>query len=77
MKTVTELIEWYNKRKSETYHVVEVADPMRGPYASLTYFDVSEVTKTTRMISFYGRNEPNDPIRYVRINNGTIIKSEA
>ena len=80
MKTVTQVMDWYNKQQSDTYDYIVIADPLRGPYATLTYYNVTDVVKTNGILSFYGKREYEKTIggmtRFVRINQGKIIRSE-
>lgn len=86
MKTVAEVMEWYNKSKSKRYHKITVSEPALGNFSFLEFTDVSSVMKTNKILSFYGRAIPNQTydshvpkqseIRFTRINNGKIIYSE-
>jgi len=80
MKTVAQIIERYNKQHSDTYDYIVVSDPHRGGFATLTYHDVTNITQTKDMLSFYGKSMYEKTIggktRFVRINNANVIRSE-
>ncbi len=76
MTTVTEAIEWYNKRNETTYHKIEVQIKKEGMVTQFeNFYDVHDIVEKY-ILCFYGKNHRSGTERYFRIDNASIIRSE-
>ena len=77
MKTVTDVLNWYNKRDSGHYHKIKVKYEIKGLITQYEdFFDVYDISYRGDLLCFYGRNEQKGTMRYIRINEADIIRSE-
>lgn len=77
MKTVSQMIEYYNKRNKTVFHQIEVEIKKNGQISTYRYFyDVSQIEIFGNMLCFYGKNTGSNVERYIRINNANVIRSE-
>ncbi len=80
MKTVTQVMDWYNKQHADTYDYIVVTNPAEGINETLTYFDVSGINKMNGILSFYGKSLYEKSIggvtRFVRLNHAIVVRSE-
>ncbi len=86
MKTVEDVLEWYNKQKATHFHKIKVSEPALGNFSILEFTDVSNILNENEILSFNGRAAPKktydssvpeqNKIRFTRVNNGNIVYSE-
>lgn len=77
MKTIAQVIEWYNKQNETKYHKIEVQIKKEGKVSLYeNFYDVSGVSYSGIMLCFYGRSPSQNTLRYFRIDNADIIRSE-
>ena len=75
--TVAEAIKQYNKRNETKYDKVEVQIKKEGVGTRFeNFYDVHDIIEKY-ILCFYGKNHRSGTERYFRIDNASIIRSEA